>query len=295
MKIDILKSMEEGMHTFSKGQKRIAEYIVNHYDKAAFLTAAKLGVEVGVSESTVVRFVIELGFEGYPEFQKALQELIRTKLTSVQRVQVTNQLIGDGDILSKVLYSDIDKIKRTLEGIDKNAFDDAVKNIVQARKIYILGMRASSNLAGFLNYGLSIIYDKVKLVKASSGIEIFEQLMSVQPNDVVIAVSFPRYSRTLVNAVNYAKQSGAKIIALTDSEKSPIAPFSDCLMTAKSEMVSCVDSLVAPFSVLNAFIVSLALKKKSEVATAFEELEAIWDEYEVYDKLELPQDHAPHL
>ena len=283
MKIDILKSMEEGMSTFSKGQKRIAEYIINHYDKAAFLTAAKLGVEVGVSESTVVRFVIELGFEGYPEFQKALQELIRTKLTSVQRVQVTNQLIGDGDLLSKVLYSDIDKIKRTLEGIDKEAFEGAVKNIVGARKIYILGMRASSNLAGFLNYGLSIIYDKVKLVKASSGIEIFEQLMSIEPNDVVIAVSFPRYSRTLVNAVNYAKQSGAKIIALTDSESSPIAESATNLLVAQSDMASFMDSLVAPMSVINALIVGVSRESGELVTDRLHSLEKIWADYKVYN------------
>ena len=283
MKIDILKSMEEGMKSFSKGQRRIAEYIINHYDKAAFLTAAKLGVEVGVSESTVVRFVIELGFEGYPEFQKALQELIRTRLTSVQRVQVTNQLIGDGDLLSKVLYSDIEKIKRTLDGIDKDAFDGAVKNIVEARKIYILGMRASSNLAGFLNYGLSIIYDKVKLVKASSGIEIFEQLMSVGPNDVVIAVSFPRYSRTLVNAVNYAKQAGAKLIAITDSESSPIAESATNLLIAQSDMASFMDSLVAPMSVINALIVGVSRESGDVVADRLHSLEKIWADYKVYN------------
>ena len=283
MKIDILKSMEDGMQGFSKGQKRIAEYIINHYDKAAFLTAAKLGVEVGVSESTVVRFVIDLGFEGYPEFQKALQELIRTKLTSFQRVQVTNQLIGDGDLLSKVLYSDIEKIKHTLDSIDKNAFDAAVKNIVSARKIYILGMRASSNLAGFLNYGLSIIYDKVKLVKASSGIEIFEQLMSVGPNDVVIAVSFPRYSRNLVNAVNYAKRSGAKIIALTDSESSPIAECATNLLIAQSDMASFMDSLVAPMSVINALIVGVSRECGDVVTERLLSLEKIWDDYKVYN------------
>lgn len=283
MKIDILKSMEEGMKTFSKGQKKIAEYIINHYDKAAFLTAAKLGVEVGVSESTVVRFVIELGFEGYPEFQKSLQELIRTKLTSFQRVQVTNQLIGDGDILSKVLYSDIDKIKRTLDGINYEAFHGAVKNIVSARKIYILGMRASSNLAGFLNYGLSMIYDNVKLVKASSGIEIFEQLMAVGPNDVVIAVSFPRYSRTLVNAVNYAKQSGAKIIALTDSESSPIADSATNLLIAQSDMASFMDSLVAPMSVINALIVGVSRESGDAVTERLHSLEKIWADYKVYN------------
>ena len=282
MKIDILKSMEDGMQGFSKGQKRIAEYIINHYDRAAFLTAAKLGVEVGVSESTVVRFVIELGFEGYPEFQKALQELIRSKLTSFQRVQVTNQLIGDGDLLSKVLYSDIEKIRHTLDCIDKNAFEGAIKNIVGARKIYILGMRASSNLAGFLNYGLSIIYDKVKLVKASSGIEIFEQLMSVGPNDVVIAVSFPRYSRNLVNAVNYAKRSGAKIIALTDSESSPIAECATNLLIAQSDMASFMDSLVAPMSVINALIVGVSRESGEVVTERLLSLEKIWDDYKVY-------------
>ena len=284
MKRNLIAMIEEGMHTFSKGQKRIANYILEHYDKAAYMTASKLGALVGVSESTVVRFAIELGFEGYPEMQKSLQELIRMKLTSVQRVEVTNSLIGEGDVLEKILMSDAEKIRRTLEEVDREAFEAAVDKIVAADKIYIIGVRSSSSLAGFLNFNFRMIFDNVKFVQTTSGSEMFEQIMSIGPNDVLIAISFPRYSKRIVNAVEYAHNAGADVISLTDSHQSPIAGVADQLLLARSDLVSFVDSLVAPLSIINAIIVAVSRKKMDDIRIRFEKLEKIWDEYEVYDK-----------
>ena len=272
------------MSGFSKGQKKIASYIKEHYDKAAFMTAAKMGQAVGVSESTVVRFVIEFGFEGYPDFQRALRELVRTKLTSVQRVEVTNNLIGDSDVLDKVLVSDIDKIKRTADGIDKTSFAAAVKHISYAKNIYIIGMRASSYLAGFLNYSLRMIFDNVRMIQTTSGSEIFEQIMSIGEGDVLVAVSFPRYSKTIIKGVEYAKSRGANVIALTDSRESPIAAGADELLVAQSDMASFADSLVAPMSVINALIVAVSRERGDLLSDRLHKLEAVWDEYNVYDK-----------
>ena len=272
------------MRTFSKGQKKIAEFIKENYDKAAFMTAAKLGQAVGVSESTVVRFVIEFGFEGYPEFQRALKDMVRTNLTSVQRVAVTNSLIGDSDVLDKVLYSDMEKIKRTADGIDKVSFENAVKNISRAKNIYIIGVRASSYLAGFLNYSLRMIFDNVRMVQTTSGSEIYEQMMNIGEGDVLIAVSFPRYSRTVIKGVQYAHKKGADVIALTDSAESPIAENADELLVAQSDMASFADSLVAPMSVVNALIVAVSRENGEMLSDRLHRLEAVWDEYDVYDK-----------
>ncbi len=284
MKRNLIAMIEEGMPSFSKGQKRIANYILNHYDKAAYMTASKMGQLVGVSESTVVRFAIELGFEGYPDMQKSLQELIRMKLTSVQRVEVTNSLIGEGDVLEKILLSDAEKIRRTLEEVDREAFEAAVDKIVAADKIYIIGVRSSSSLAGFLNFNFRMIFDNVKFVQTTSGSEMFEQIMSIGPNDVMIAISFPRYSKRIVNAVEYAHNAGADVISLTDSHQSPIAGVADQLLLARSDLVSFVDSLVAPLSIINAIIVAVSRKKMDDIRVRFDKLEKIWDEYEVYDK-----------
>ena len=284
MKRNLIAMIEEGMPTFSKGQKRIAGYILEHYDKAAYMTASKMGALVGVSESTVVRFAIELGFEGYPEMQKSLQELIRMKLTSVQRVEVTNSLIGEGDVLEKILVSDAEKIRRTLEEIDHAAFEAAVDKIVAAEKIYIIGVRSSSSLAGFLNFNFRMMFDNVKFVQTTSGSEMFEQIMSINENDVMIAISFPRYSKRIVNAVEYAHNAGADVISLTDSHQSPIAGLADQLLLARSDLVSFVDSLVAPLSIINAIIVAVSRKKMDDIRVRFDKLEKIWDEYEVYDK-----------
>lgn len=284
MKTDILKYIEENFANFSKGQKCIAEFIKNHYDKAAYMTAAKLGQEVGVSESTVVRFVMELGFEGYPSFQKSMRELIRAKLTAVQRVEVTNNLIGEGDVLEKVLCSDIDKIKRTLEGIDREAFYAAVKNINDAKNLYILGMRASSYLTGMFNYSLRMLSDNVRLIQTTSGSETFEQMMNIGEGDVLFAVSFPRYSQSIIKGVEFAKRAGADVIALTDSESSPIAEHADQLLVAQSDMASFADSLVAPMSVINALIVAVTRERSEEFSVRLRRLEDAWDEYQVYNK-----------
>ncbi len=284
MNKNLLVQMEELMPEFSKGQKRIARYILYHYDKAAYMTASRLGSIVEVSESTVVRFAIEVGFDGYPEMQRALQELIRTRLTAVQRVDVTNNLIGDDDVLDKVLGADSEKIRRTLDEIDRKSFNDAVDKIAGAGSIYIIGVRSSSTLAGFLNFNLRMILDNVKLVGTSSGSEIFEQIMNIGRGDVLIAISFPRYSKRIINAVEYAQSAGADVISITDSRQSPIAAGANQLLLARSDMVSFVDSLVAPLSIINAVIVAVARKKPDEVRERLEKLEHIWDEYDVYDK-----------
>ena len=283
MKRNLLGEIQNRMSDFSKSQKIISNYILQNYDKAAYMTASKLGATVEVSESTVVRYAIELGFEGYPEFQHALQEIVRTKLTSFQRMEVTNNLIGDGDVLTKVLLSDIDKIKRTVEDIDREAFDDAVNSLVNAKHIYILGLGSASVIASSLNHSLRMIFDDVKFIMASSATEIYEQTISIGKGDVMIAISFPRYSKKVVNTVAFAKNSGAGVIALTDSEASPIAAHADQTLYARSDMASFADSLVAPLSVINALVVAVSRRKQDELTVRLHQLEKIWEEYNVYD------------
>lgn len=284
MKRDILRIIEENMDGFSKGQRQIARYLLTHYDKAAYMTAAKLGTEVSVSESTVVRFVMELGYAGYPEFQKSLQELIRTKLTSFQRMEVTNHLIGDGDVLEKVLMTNVDNIRHTQESISRAAFQDAVNAIVKAKNIYIIGVRSSAMLANFLAYSLQMIFDNVRLIDTTAGSELFQQMMAIGEGDVMVAISFPRYSKRVIKAVEFARRAGADVIALTDSAESPIAPSAQQVLIAQSDMASYVDSLVAPLSLLNAIIVAVSRAREDEVRERLEKLEHIWDEYDVYDK-----------
>ena len=280
---NLLKEIEDSFPRFSKSQKIISKYILENYDKAAYMTASKLASAVNVSESTVVRFALELDFEGYPEFQHALQEIVRIKLTSFQRMEVTNSLIGDGDLLSKVLNSDIDKIKRTIEEIDRSAFDASVESLLSAKSIYIIGLGSSAILASSLNHSLRMIFDNVRLLEASSADEIYAQIMNVSEGDVIVAMSFPRYSRKLISAVNFAKDSGATVIALTDSPSSPIAAFADNLLVARSDMASFADSLIAPLSVINALVVAVSRKKQDELRIRLHQLEKIWDEYNVYD------------
>lgn len=284
MENDIESKIRANLPGFSKGQKKIAMAILENYDKAAYMTAARLGELVGVSESTVVRFALELGYDGYPDLQRAVQELVRSKLTSNQRIEVSNQRFGDGDILDNVLLSDINKIKYTLENIDRASFEAAVDAIVEARQAYILGVRSSSALASFLNFNLSLISDRVKFVQPTNSGEVFEQMLEIGPEDVTFAISFPRYSTKIINAVKYAHAQGAKVIALTDSKLSPIAENADFVLTAQSDMASYVDSLVAPLSVLNAVLVAVTKKKQQQVTARFDKLERIWDEYDVYAK-----------
>lgn len=284
MKSNLLKTIAADFTSFSKGQKRIASYLLEHYDKAAYMTAAKLGSVTEVSESTVVRFADELGFDGYAGLQAALQELVRTQLTAFQRIEVSDSLIGDRNILEQVLLSDVDNVKRTLEQIDKDAFNAAVDKIASARKIYIFGVRSSAFLAGFMYYNLQMAFDNLVLVQTSLGSEMLEQIMHIGKDDVMIAISFPRYSRTVVKAVEFASEQGANVIALTDSHQSPIAAGASQILRASSDMASFADSLVAPLSIINAITVSVAKKKRREVTERLQTLEKIWDEYDVYDK-----------
>ena len=284
MKRDILRIIEDNMDSFSKGQRQIARYLLAHYDKAAYMTAAKLGSEVSVSESTVVRFVMELGYAGYPDFQKALQELIRTKLTSFQRMEVTNHLIGDGDVLEKVLMTNVENIRATMESISRTAFREAVDAIVKARNVYIIGVRSSAMLANFLSYSLQMTFDNVRLIDTAAGGELFQQIMSLGEGDVMVAISFPRYSKRIIKAVEFARRAGADVIALTDSAESPIAHSAQQVLIAQSDMASYVDSLVAPLSLINALVVAVSRAREDEVRERLQKLEHIWDEYDVYDK-----------
>ncbi len=281
---DLINIIQQKYDDFSKGQKLIANYIVNHYDKAAYVTAAKLGEIVGVSESTVVRFAIELGFDGYPKLQKVLQELIKSKLTAVQRIEVSSNRINEDNILKSVLQSDMDKIKITLEQIDNSDFNNIVETILGAKRIFILGVRSSAPLASFLGFYFNLIFDNVRLVHTTSVSEMFEQIIRAQEGDVVIGVSFPRYSKRTIKAMQFAKKQGVKTIALTDSAESPVAKSADMSLLARSDMASFVDSLVAPLSIINALIVAIGMRRKNEVYSTFEKLEKIWDEYQVYEK-----------
>ncbi len=283
MREDLLERMEREMPTFSKGQRQIATYIINHYEKSAYMTASKLGATVNVSESTVVRFAIELGYAGYPDFQRALQNIIRNRLKSFQRIEVTNQLIGTGDVLEKVLASDIDKIKHTLDTIDRTAFDGAVDRLIAAKNIYVFGVRSSFALATTLSYSLRMVFDNVHLIQSTSGSEVFEQMLGIGPEDVLVAVSFPRYSNRVVTAVEFAHRAGANVVALTDSPAAPIASYANQLLTAQSDMASFMDSLVAPLSIINALIVALSRKRQEDLTERLRKLERIWEDYEVYD------------
>jgi DNA-binding MurR/RpiR family transcriptional regulator len=278
--------IQNKMAGFSKGQKLIAKYIEEHYDKVAFMTASRLGATVGVSESTVVRFASEIGYAGYPQLQQAMQEMIRNKLTSVQRMQVTADRIGKSDVLDSVFNQDIDIIRRTMEETSHDNFYKSVDAIISARKIYIIGTRSSSALATFLSYYFNLIFDNVLLVQSTSEGEIFEQMIRIDKRDVVIGISFPRYSRKAVKGMDFAHKQGATVIAITDSSFSPLAKPADYLLLARSDIASIVDSLVAPLSLINALIVTTALKKSGEVTQVFKRLEDIWDEYGVYEKVD---------
>ena len=281
---DLILTIEEKMHTFSKGQRLIAKYLIDNYDKAAYMTASKLGSLVGVSESTVVRFAIELGFEGYPELQKALQDVIRTRLTHNQRIAVTNTRIGEGSILDKVLLSDAEKIKTTLESINREDFDRAVDRIIGARKIYIMGVRSSAALASFLSYSLNLVFDNIRLITSTSRTEVFENLFPMTNEDVLIAIGFPRYSTRLINAVEYATGIGAGVIALTDNTASPIARGASEVLVAHNDIASYIESLVAPLSVVNALTVAIGKKKQAELKERFDKLETLWEKFDVYQK-----------
>ena len=282
-KNDLNKKMNELYKSMSKGQKLLTNYITDNYDKAAFLTAAKLGETVGVSESTVVRFAMFLGYKGYPEFQKALEETVRNKLNSVQRMEVTYGRIEKNAVLSSVLSSDADKIRETMETMDEGVFEQAVDTIASARRIYIIGIRSCAPLASFLAFYLNLMFDNVILLQTNSSSEIFEQMIHMTASDVIVGISFPRYSMRTLKAMEFANNRSAKVITLTDSVHSPMN------LIARSDMASIVDSLVAPLSVINALIVALCMKKQDSVAETLGALEDIWDEYQVYENDEIDQ------
>ena len=280
-KQDLMRAIQIKFPRLSKGQKLIAEYILKHYDKAAFMTAAKLGASVGVSESTVVRFANELDFTGYPKLQKALQELIKNKLTTVQRIELSNDFITQENALKGVLKADMENIRATLEKINYKTFDEIVNSLFEAEKIYIIGLRSSSALAEFLAFYLNLILDNVKVV-AYGVSDIFEQMLNVNEKDVVIGIGFPRYATRTVEALAFAKSRNAKVVAITDGLLSPLAAKADYTLIAQSNMASFVDSLVAPLSVINALIIAVGLREKEKISRTFTTLETIWEEYQVY-------------
>ena len=286
MEKNILVLMEAQSKKFSKGQRQIASFIKEHYEKAAFMNAYKLGRTVGVSESTVVRFASMLGYDGYPEMKRALQEILRNRLTSVQRIEVTRDRMDSQDVLSTVLNGDVEKIRTTLEEIDKEAFLQAVEALLAAKRIYVLGLRAASVLSSFMGFYLSKTHEDVRVVNDAHVGEAFEQIVNIGKDDVLLAISFPRYSSRTVRAMHYAHGQGATIIGLTDGAASPIASLSDICLYAKSDMVSYLDSLVAPLSVLNALLVAMANRSQARVFESFERLEKIWAEYNVFEKNE---------
>lgn len=281
---NLLEKIQSSHRGLSKGQRLIAEYIAAHYDKAAYMTASKLGETVGVSESTVVRFATEIGYDGYPDLQKAMQEMIRDKLTSVQRIDVASNRIKSDDLLSSVLNQDVKLIKKTLEETSHESFKLAVDAIVNARTIYIFAVKSSFALARFLGYYFELIFGNVKIIETTSKTQMYEQLFRIDRQDVMIGISFPRYSSSTVEAMRFASQQGAHVIAITDSMTSPVTKISDCVLIAKSDMASVVDSLVAPLSLINALIVATVEQKRDEVTHTFKQLENIWDRYDLYIK-----------
>ncbi|OGO90031.1 MAG: N-acetylmannosamine kinase [Clostridiales bacterium GWF2_38_85] len=279
----ILQIIGDNMESYSKGQRRIAAYILVNYDRAAYMTATRLGKVVGVSESTVVRFALELGFEGYPELQEAIRSFAKRKLTSLQRITIGDERISDNDILTSVMESDIANLKSTMQNLNNAAFKKTVESLLTAKNIYIIGVRSSSSLASFLAFYFSLIFPNVKLINTNTG-EVIEQLLWIGSEDVIIGISFPRYSKRTVDAMRFASLRKATCVAITDSDESPIAMFGDHVLVAKNDITSFVDSLVAPMSIINALIVSVGRAKDKEIAKTFEELEGIWDQYDVFEK-----------
>ena len=282
MQRDVLHTIKAGLPGFSKGQRRIAGYILENYDKAAFMTAGKLGRLVQVSESTVVRFAAALGYSGYPEMQKALQEMVRSRLTSVQRIQVSRDRLSGADLVTSVLQTDMEEIRIAIEEISRQDFAAAVDGLLAARHIYILGVRSSSFLAGYLHFYFHLIFENVTLVTSNSAGDILEKILRIGPGDVLVGISFPRYSQSTVKGVQFAKDRGARIIAITDGPAAPLAPLADIMLKARSDMISFVDSLVAPFSLLNALIVASGQRKNADISQIFGSLEKIWGEYGVF-------------
>jgi DNA-binding MurR/RpiR family transcriptional regulator len=279
---DLLNRIEKNYIKLSKGQKRIADFILQNYDKVAFMTASTLGESTGVSESTVVRFADALGYDGYPKLQKGLQESIKTKLTTVQRFELSKDLDKDSSYTKKVMSADMDNIRRTLDAVDEDIMSKIVEEIHDARKVYILGMRSSSVLANYLGFYLNFILKDVVVVPAGA-LDMFDYLVNITENDLLITISFPRYAKRTFDIVNFAKSQGATIIGITDSAMSPLVPLVKYSLFARYNMNTFIDSLVAPMSLLNALIQSISIKEKDRVEQNFEKLENIWNEYKIYN------------
>ena len=277
---DLLRRLNQSGKRLSKGHRRIAEYIVEHYDKAVFMTASRLGEKVGVSESTVVRFASALGYEGYPQLQRALQELVRHRLTAVQRFEMASD-IDQSEVLRTVLRADMQNIRATLEDIDTVAFDDVIDRVLEARNIYVMGVRSAAPLAQFLGYYLNFIFDNVRIV-GESAVDVFEQISRVNEQDMLIGISFPRYSTRTLEAMAFAKARGAQVVAITDGPMSPLLSQSTLSLTARTDMASFVDSLAAPLSLVNALVVAVGLRRREDLSEHFRLMEGIWDEYQVY-------------
>ncbi len=280
---DVLALIEKERKGFSKGQKRIADYILENYDKAAFMTAGRLGQITGVSESTVVRFAAELGYDGYPGMRKALQEMIRGRLTSIQRIEAASEMVNEDNVLKYVLCADAEKLHATQEECDEESLKKAVDLIVNAKHVYIVGMRSSTCLANFLGFYLNLLLENVRIIQDTAVSEVYEQIMRIKQGDVFIGISYPRYSSRTVKAMKFAKSMGASAVGITDGESSPFMDVADVLLFAKSDMVSFLDSLVAPMSLINALIVSIGLRTKENISDIFNRLESIWKDYEVYE------------
>ena len=279
---NLLVRIDHCRKDFSKGQRRIAAYIEEHYDAAAFMTAAKLGEVVGVSESTVVRFATQIGYEGYPYLQKAMQEMIRDKLNSVQRIEVTTGRIGDSDVVESVLNQDIDKIKRTIEEVSREDFSKTVKAIINAENIYVFGVKSASYIASFFAYYLELIFGNVHMLDSTSKTSTYEKLFRITDRDVMIGISFPRYSTMAVDAMNFAHERGAEVVAITDSMISPLVTNADEVLLARSDIASVVDTLVAPLSLINALLVAIVIERKDDIIRTFSDLEKVWKEQNVY-------------
>lgn len=275
--------IESRLPLMSKGHKAIAGYILSDYDKAAYMTAAKLGEETGVSESTVVRFTMELGFDGYPHFQNALKEELKSKLTSVQRLNYTERFSDDADAIRDIMNSDMENLKDTIASLDDKAMSDAVDMILNARKIYIMGLRSSSPLSSFMHFYMTLLFDDVIHIHSNSTNEVFEQIMPITDKDVMIGISFPRYSQRTIKSMEYAKIKGAKTIVITDKDNTAMTDNADVKLFAKSSMASFVDSLSAPLSLINALLVTLGMHRREHIVNSFEALETLWSQYKVYE------------
>lgn len=282
--LDQIKSQYDKM---SKGQKKIADYISDNMERAAFMTAMKLAEAASVSESTVVRFASMLGYEGYPEFQQAMADALQSRLVSPKKANTNELRENRSELLRRVLVADAQNIVDTIGMVDGNTFDQAVELISNARKICIVGIRTCAPLADYLTYYLRMMRDDVLSVTTTNISEIYEQLSWVQKEDLVIGISFPRYSLRTLRAMDYANHQGARIISITDSKYSPMNMYSSVCLWAKTDMITIADSLVAPMSTINALVIGVYLKNEEQIRKRLETLEQSWNAFQTYERDEM--------